>query len=93
MVRVSKGIIAECSELRELTIYSLALCQVAIALSCEQRIAISAHDTLDVPGGDVVEHALRHGGSAELEAGGSGAATDTGRRIIYLSSARGILLC
>jgi hypothetical protein len=42
------------------TIDSLALCQVAVVLASEQVVAVAAHDTLDVPGGNVVEHSLGH---------------------------------
>ena len=42
------------------TVNGLALRQVAVVLAGEQGVAVAAHDTLDVPGGDVVEHSLGH---------------------------------
>ena len=49
-----------CAVGAELTVDGLALRQVAVVLASEEVVAVAAHDALDVPGGNVVEHSLRH---------------------------------
>jgi len=46
------------------TINRLALCQVAVLLTSQQRVSVAAHNTLDVAGGDVEKETFRHGCAA-----------------------------
>lgn len=64
------------------TIDRLALCQVAVLLTCQQRVSVAAHNTLNVTGGDVEKETFRHGCAAQ----GGNVLLSLNRRLLVESS-------